>query len=489
MNPIFLFFAYFVSRLTFISNYPYFYDSPEYLRLAQAPQFSQVLSESHENLHPLYLFFIHIFYHILPIPAAISFVSVLFGALGIASFYLLVKLLFGNKIAFWASLPLLFFPHIFLLQTNILHDGVDQSLFLAALTSWVYYMRTTRVYFIVLTFVFCTLSLYDYIGIAIWLPLVFVCTIWLSGKKLWIKNVLLFTFLCVLSILSAFYGIYLTLQINHVARNSDFFRILIVEGNELFALLTLPGLLRMIRNGIYILSIGYTPIVSGVILFAVYRLIEEKKLLLLSGLIVCFCCFFTSISFWHGGLVGRLGGLIGYCLALLMALFLSKKWYAIVLLTVIAAFCYTIFLFRFTPPLPIVQKQIVSEIPINKNDIVVISDYQRPQLEGAFPSRMLAVGSATYKDVMQEIDRTLGQEQNHVYITNQAATFPYWQYDGQMLHILSFGNYKKAHLHDFLLHKKLVRIASNPNFPFLEVYEIQDIPFEEQTQTTAYGRY
>ena len=52
-------------------------------------------------------------------------------------------------------------------------------------------------------------------------------------------------------------------------------------------------------------------------------------------------------------------------------------------------------------------------------------------------------------------------------------TFPYWQYDGQQIHIISKGDKEKAQLKQFLNTKIVLLAAQNKKYPLLSIYQIK----------------
>jgi len=64
------------------------------------------------------------------------------------------------------------------------------------------------------------------------------------------------------------------------------------------------------------------------------------------------------------------------------------------------------------------------------------------------------------------------EDKKLVFISQQAINFPYWQYDGQQIHIISKGDIQKAKLKSFLENKNLVLIAEDKNYPLLNIFQI-----------------
>jgi len=171
-----------LSRFLFLAKFPHFYDSPEYLRLSQEKNFLTALQKSHESIHPIYLFLVQtsqrLFNFTCPersrrvdFITPISFVSAFFGILTFICFYFLVKRLFNKKIAFMSLLPLIFFPHLWLIQTNIMHEAVDHFFLVASILFFDIFLANKKLisFFISLFFVF--LAFINFPGNLIWTPI------------------------------------------------------------------------------------------------------------------------------------------------------------------------------------------------------------------------------------------------------------------------------------------------------------------------------
>ena len=124
MNPIVLSILYFLTRLPFVRSYPAYYDSFEYLKVAEAINFSnfnQIIVSSHQPIHTFYFLTILIFKQIfffLSSETILVLISLIFGFLTIIFFFLFAKEYLDRKKALFASSLLLLFP-IFLLLIPI----------------------------------------------------------------------------------------------------------------------------------------------------------------------------------------------------------------------------------------------------------------------------------------------------------------------------------------------------------------------------------
>jgi len=157
---------FFLSRFLFLATYPHFYDSPEYLKLAQENNLSIALQKSHESIHPIYLLLIQFANKFIPI----SFVSAFFGLLTFIGFYLLIKQVFNKQTAILSLIPLIFFPHLWLIQTNIMHESVDHFFLIFALLFFDYFLVNKKLINIIVSFVFILFALINFSGNFIWMP-------------------------------------------------------------------------------------------------------------------------------------------------------------------------------------------------------------------------------------------------------------------------------------------------------------------------------
>ncbi len=460
-----------ISRLFFLAHYPHFYDSPEYYRESLSSNFSQSIATSHEAVHPFYLFLTQIFQRISinlvgqPQIWVISLISAFFGIIGVLAWYFLIKRVFNEKIALFSLIPLIFFPHLWLIQTNIFHETTEQGLFLLGLLFLDIFLKKRKIYWVILVIISWGLAIFNFPGILVWFPAALGLVIHRS-KKIRDDLILFFTsvFLSLGIAIGWLYGV-LALAIPEPAERIK--TLLLGEGNILFSW-TLLDILRVLRNDFLILFHGYSiaAIIGGVIAF--FWLIKEKKYKLLIFISLFMTCFVITGKFWYGGLYGRWSALVAYPLALLLALIPWKKVYwALIILLIVSAFP-TLIVYQKTP-IPKIQASLIQQSGITNQDLLILSDYQRPQL--LYDNALYIVG-ANQKMVEQEI-RTALEENRRVFISQQAVTFPYWQYDGQQIHIISRGDKEKAHLKKFLEDKELELISEDRNYPLLSIYQVK----------------
>jgi len=178
-----------ITRFFFLASFPHFYDSPEYLKLSQENNLTLALSKSHESLHPVYLFLVQLsqrlsnFINFTDFITPVSLISAIFGTLTMICFYLLVKRLFNKKTAFLSLIPLTFFPHLWLIQTNIMHESVDHFLLIASLLFFDIFLTNKKLIGIFASFLFLTLAFINFPGNLIWTPVFFGLYIFRKYRK------------------------------------------------------------------------------------------------------------------------------------------------------------------------------------------------------------------------------------------------------------------------------------------------------------------
>lgn len=477
-NIFWLIFGLFLfSRFFFLANYPYFYDSPEYYRDSLSSSFISSLSVSHESVHPLYLFLTQTFQRIAigligqPKIWVVSLVSAVFGIIAFLAWYFLIKRLFSKKIALFSLIPLIFFPHLWLIQTNVLHEAVEQGLFLLGLLFFDCYLKKNRTHWLILVLISWGLAIFNFIGIILWFLAAIGLVIFRSTKKeIWKNLFILFGIIALLFGLSTVL-IYKILSLVMPAVGERVRTLLLgYGGGGVFRNWNLLNILRMLRNDFLILFHGYSiAAMLGGILGAVYLFKQRKyKTIIFVSLFVF--SFIITGKFWYGGLFGRYSALVAYPLALLLGILPWRKIYWGLIVILIFSFLPTFIAYQRIP-IPIIQANLLHQSGIKEDDLLILSDYQRPQLP--YKNALYISGNQEIqKDIEQKMENAL-KEGQHVFISQQAITFPYWQYDGQQVHIISKGDKKKAQLKNFLGDKKLKLVAEDKNYPLFSIYRIE----------------
>ena len=386
-------------------------------------------------------------------------------------FYLLVKRIFNQKIALLSLIPLIFFSHLWLIQTNILHESLDQALFLTALLFFDLFLMKKNWFWIFSVF-FLSLAITNFIGIIIWLP-VFFGLVFLRSKKDKLKENLVKAFsVCLLSLVLA---VLFLLLLFSFASVDPFLRL-----KELFFGYGATGVLnnwnflnflRILRNDFLILVNGYRSVSLLIILVGFFTMIKKRQWNFLIFFLSFLIPFLATGKFWYGGLFGRYSSLISYPLALFLAFSFSKRIFWLLVFFLIL-FSLPTFLAYQKPPVFEIQKEIISEVNIGNDPLFVFSEYQRPWTENDYSSALFVNGDDQDLKILEEKIEIAIEDKKSVFISQQAINFPYWQYDGQQIHIISKGDIQKAKLKSFLENKNLVLIVGDKDYPLLNIFQI-----------------
>ena len=462
---------FFISRFFFLADYPHFYDSPEYFRESISGSFFQSLISSHEAVHPVWLFLTQMFQKITPANNVweISLVSAIFGLFSFLIFYFLVKRLFSEKIALLSLVPLIFFPHLWLIQTNVLHESLDSCLFLLGLLFFVIFLENKKVGFFFSALIFLSLAIFDFLGILIWSPVLIGLAVLKTKEKVF-KNIVWGVFIIIISSTLAVFGLYKILSVV-LPEPLERLRLLIFDygGGGIFTDWNFLGILRMLRNDFLILFNGYSLVaILGGFLGILY-LLKQKKYRVFIFILSFIAPFILTGKFWYGGLFGRYSILVAYPLALLLALFPFRKIYGVLMFILFFSFLPTFIAYQKTP-ISEIQRGLIKQINLDEDDLLILSDYQRPQLP--YSNAIFINGDKKNQEILENNieKRLLGDKK--IFISQQAVDFPYWQYDGQQIHVISKGSKGKAQLKKFLEDKKLILVAEDKNYPLLKIYRI-----------------
>ena len=178
-----------ITRFFFLASFPHFYDSPEYLKLSQEKNLTLALSKSHESIHPIYISLIQLsqrffdFINFTDLITPVSFISAFFGLLSFILFYLLIRRLFNKRTALLSLIPLTFFPHLWLIQTNIMHESVDHFLLITSLLFFDIFLTSKKLFNFLITFSFLLFAFVNFSGNLIWTPVFFGLYIFKKYRK------------------------------------------------------------------------------------------------------------------------------------------------------------------------------------------------------------------------------------------------------------------------------------------------------------------
>ncbi len=467
-----VFSLFFVSRFFFFAIYTHFSDSPESFRASQSLSFFDSLKTSHESIHPVWLFLTQTFQKIVPQGNVweISLVAAVFGLIGFVSFYFLIKRNFGEKTAIFSSIPLIFFPHLWLLQTNVLHESLDFALFLLGLLFFDFFLTKKKFSWFLSSILFLSLSIFDFVGILLWSP-VFIGLAILRSKKINWLNIFWSLAIVITSFLLAIGGLYRVLLLSEIINPMARLKTLLFGygGGGILSGWSFLNIIRILRNDILILFHGYSLSAILVLIISVADLVKKKNWPVLIFFLSFFLPFLLTGKFWYGGLFGRYSGLIAYPLALLLAIMPWRRIYGVLIFILFLSFMPTFVAYQ-QKPIPQIQASLIEKIGLKENDILVLSDYQRPQL--AYDNALYLNGDEQTQKIIEEKINLKLMGKDRVFISQQAIDFPYWQYDGQQIHIISRGNKDKAQLKEFLKDKKLGLIDEDKKYQPLSIYQL-----------------
>jgi hypothetical protein len=390
--------------------------------------------------------------------------------IGFVSFYFLIKRNFGEKTAIFSSIPLIFFPHLWLLQTNVLHESLDFALFLLGLLFFDFFLIKKKFSWFLSSTFFLSLAIFDFVGILLWSPVFIGLTILRSKKINWL-NIFWSVGVILASFLLAIGGLYKVLLLSQIVNPILRLKTLLFSygGGGILSDRNFLNILRMLRNDILILFHGYSLSAILVLIITGTYLVKKKNWPVLIFFLFFFLPFLLTGKFWYGGLLGRYSGLIAYPLALLLAIMPWRKIYGVLIFILFLSFLPSFVVYQ-QKPIPQIQASLIEKINLQKEDLLVLSDYQRPQLE--YSNALYINGDEKIQKIIEEkIVEKLFQS-NRVFISQQAIDFPYWQYDGQQIHIISKGNKNKAQLKEFLKDKKLNLTNEDSQYPLLTIYQL-----------------
>jgi len=149
--------------------------------------------------------------------------------------------------------------------------------------------------------------------------------------------------------------------------------------------------------------------------------------------------YLMSMSYWHGGIYGRPGGVMMFVLAILLAR-VPKKIGLLALGISCLSWVGTVRAYQETPMAERVR--VAVEEQCREAGLVVFSDLMRPQLtevEGLVGERYIYIGPNNMTEIEEQICE-VNEGGGKVCVTKEAWDYPYRQDDGQQRHPLQGGN-------------------------------------------------
>lgn len=454
---------YFTTRLPFLRNSPIFYDSFEYLRLAERltlSNFSEILRSTHQPVHTFYFVTILIFkkfFFFLSPQDILLIISLVFGYLSVLVWYLFVEEVLNEKVALYSSLLVLVFPYFFVANTNILYES--ELIFFQILS--LYFFVKKRYIFASAAFAVGQLI---FIGNIIVLPVFFLLLFRDRKKKF--RSFILFLFCSLIIYLIVDF---LFLKTPEMFLGKYGYHIFNFTSTKEGLILTIARAARnIITQTIAILSVSGTiflllAIINGLIM-------KNRKTMFYALWIIP---LFFIMQYWPVGLYGRLALFIIFPSSLILVMtFLKRK-----IVLIIIPFFITLTTFhyalqqKYTPPL-YQYYSFVKELKKNNNFVFITSDFNRFLYEkNNIPIFIFNGVDQNIPQAKQFILENL-KKGKRVIIDSAGLRFPFYQFDGSFYHILSLGKLGESqakHVLEKFDFKPLMIDQNNKDLFFLEI--------------------
>lgn len=430
-------FVYYILDMSLLANYPFFFDSPEYVALSQMP-IVDALYLVHPLAHPISMVMWRLAYLIFGSSvAALSLTSLIFWVMGV----IFAAQCVSRDRRWVVYIVCILLPLPWLVMTNVLVDAVSMSLFVMGVASIWKQRRWNR---IILSTIFFGLAMFNYLGMIAWIAIP-IFTIW-SDKKLILKEKIIRAIVIASSALIAIGALWIMgLLTNTVG----------------IGLSSVP--IAIYHAGVAFVA-NYTWVSIAVVFgFGVYWFIKKEwpHLLIMMGVGVIYC---VSLVPWHSGPYGRLGVFLIFPLAYLYSML--PKWLSVLAIVLIVPSWFKIVSAYQATPLPILQQNLVETSDCSEKQLI-LSEIQRPQLSTIYPSAWY-VGPANW----QEIVNNIADSKEEICISKQALDYPYRQYEGQLPYPLSGRIGSIGFLQEALTDTKIIVIKEDPTHTELTIYGV-----------------
>jgi len=211
---------------------------------------------------------------------------------------------------------------------------------------------------------------------------------------------------------------------------------LLTSGANLGEKMRLEGILffvRAVRNSL-VVYFNFLTLPLGVILLVLSSIefFRNKKT---RGLVVLWWGEFLYLnSVWHLGMYGRIS-LVLIIFPVLFLLKIKNLWLKLIVVFLIFSPSFLVIPYRFSKTPYVLEREhfyLLAEKPS-----IIISSYEEPYLKEVLTDfRVLNSPRTDLKEIKTWIKK-VQLEKGTVFITQQAVTAPYWQYDGMNFHLLS----------------------------------------------------
>lgn len=388
-----------------------FYDQIEYLNIVSTHSFLQAFSLGHFPVHPFFLPLFWLTSHVtLP-----NYTAFIFGVISTFFIYKISKKIFERQKYFWLPvLIFLFFPGVWLINTNLMIQSVLLTFYLAAIY---FFLEKKYVPFLISVFVMMGI----HVDAFYWIPTIFLFPfIFRKEIRMDKKEILKFA-------KTAFLGIALSAMLYtfiYLFIRKDF-------GGSTEQLLAYSsfGILRIIRNiwVCFIYSFGsVTPFLLGFLLFKNLKSKSEW----IAWVIFAFCLSIGG-AYWEGDLMMRRIVFAGVILSLALYKYLGKKALYLLLFLLPITSLNAVLYYKNLPDMPLtaMQKRI-DKLP--KNHVLIQSHYYYPFTK--YEGKILWFES----DNLSQIDDYL-KNGVRVFMAKESVNVPYRLVVGNNYHITSLG--------------------------------------------------
>lgn len=399
-----------LSRILLPSISPAFFDSPEYLRLFENPNFLDSLRQAHNPIHPLFLLIFWLFDKV-PLGTTLLRAEFLNGIFGFLTTVIIYKISRSLVVTLFVA----FTPYFWLSQINVLYEPL-LGLLLALSFYYSKNLHFSAIFFALAFLVSSTTLIYL-------LPLF----AWLLAKRSasWRTAVLIFGAYLLGAL--AIYAWVLNLKNAPLANLPT----VLSGANNLIDKIRNEGWLffpRVVRN-MAVIYFNYLTIPLGLACL-VLGLRKRSVVLVLSWLLA----FFLLNSIWHAGMYGRLS-LALMILPLFLLVRIKNRILVgglLVLLLIQSTKLVVPYHFQEVPYWR--EKKLIENL--DGRPLLIISNYEEPYLKGKFDYLVLNSPQTDEVKIKAEIAAAKKHHQP-VLITSQAVSAPYHQYDGMNFHLLS----------------------------------------------------
>jgi len=216
-----LFLVVLASRIFLLNDSIDFFDSAQYVWRSELPHFFDAISTGHAPHHPGYILFTWLVNHLLNyfsvhdtyLAAAVP--SAIFGSLAVLFFYLLVKEIFGKRIALLAALLVAITPYFWISNIAVIVDPTMICFYILSLYLFYLWLDKKNYLFLILSGLALGYSIWTHTQIAFWLLGFVALFIYKIKPKGWLKTFLLSLPILIGVILFIFFYLFVLVKTGH----------------------------------------------------------------------------------------------------------------------------------------------------------------------------------------------------------------------------------------------------------------------------------